>query len=128
MDRLDLPPEQLIDLALEAIGDRDPDRLRPLLHEDARVVTERGEHVGAAAVSAWARKGYDHLDRRFAAERVEPAGGGLLVTGRVDYVWRDSGEVGDTTPIWFAIRIRDGLLSGLALHDDRASAATDLGA
>jgi len=125
---VDLPPRQLIELALEAIGDRAPDRLRPLLAPEVRVVTGRTTHVGIEAVSTWASKGYENLDRRFALDALEPAGDGLLGSGRVEYVWRETGEVGDSTPIFFALRLSEtGRLSGLALHDDRESAVADLG-
>lgn len=123
-----LPPADLVRLAFEAAAERATERLPPLLSPDVRIVTERGAHEGIDAVLAWAAKGYDHLDRRFVLERLEPRGEGYLGSGRVEYVWREGGEVGDSAPMFFAIRIADGLLAGLALHEDEAGALTDLGA
>jgi hypothetical protein len=123
----DLPAEELIELALEAIGEHSPERLRPLIDPEVRVVTERGIHEGADAVLAWAAKGYENLNRRFALDALDPIGTGLLGSGRVEYVWRDTGEVGDASPIFLALRLSgEGLLAGLSLHEERAGAVADL--
>lgn len=123
----DLPSEELIELALEAISEHSPERLRPLVDPEVKVVTERGVHQGAEAVLAWAAKSYENLNRRFAVDALEPVGAGLLGAGRVEYVWRDTGEVGDSTPIFLGLRLSEnGLLAGLSLHDERQAAVADL--
>lgn len=122
-----LPPTELIELALEAIGDRDVERLRPLLSPEIRIETERAVHEGVEAALAWAAKGYEHLDRRFVVERLEPVGAGLLGRGRTEYVWRESGALGDATPQLFGFRIRGGLLAGLALYGSEPEAIAALG-
>ena len=121
-----LPDEQLVRLALEAIGDSAPERLLPLLHPDVKILTQRGRHVGVDAAMAWASKGYDHLQRRFELDRITGLGDGLIGIGRVEYVWTETREVGDSSPAFLAIRRTDGLLSHLSLHDDRESAAAEL--
>jgi hypothetical protein len=127
MSVADLDDEQLIALALEAIGDRAPERLRPLVVADVVVSTARGEHRGVEAAIAWAGKGYEHLDRRYRVDSLEPHGAGLLGTGRVEYVWRESGQVGDSSPAFFAFRLRDGLLAGIGIRDDPDAARVALG-
>jgi hypothetical protein len=126
MSAAELPPEELVELALEAIGDRDPERLRPLLSPRIRITTGRGTHEGTAAALRWAAKGYEYLDRRFALEELVDLGPGMLGRGRVEYVWRDSGEVGDARPAFFTFTLSDGLLAGLTLHDDEQSARAAL--
>ena len=83
-----LPAEQLIALALEAISDREPERLRPLLDPSIRIVTGRRSHEGIDAATRWAAKRYQHLDRRYVLEHVgelvvkavnEAGGYGMLV-------------------------------------------------
>jgi hypothetical protein len=123
----DLPDEQLVRLALEAIGDGAPERLRPLLGQEIEIRTARGRHRGIDAALTWAGKGYDHIQRRFELDRLEPIGDGLLGTGRVEYVWLESGKLGDSSPAFMAIRRSEGMLTGLSLHDDRQSAAAELG-
>jgi hypothetical protein len=126
MSVADLGDERLITLALEAISDRAPERLRPLIAADVVVGTARGEHRGVEAAMAWAGKGYQHLDRRYRLDSLEPHGGGLLGRGRVEYVWRDSGQVGDSSPVSFAFRLREGRLALLAIRDELTEARATL--
>jgi hypothetical protein len=123
-------PEEIVRLALEAISDRDPARLGPLLAPQVTIRTGRATHEGMDAALSWARKGYQHLDRRYVLTRLVPlqaeGGGGFVGEGRVEYVWRESGEVGDSRPAFFAIELQGGLIVRLELHDDRGGAAAAL--
>ncbi len=127
-------PEEIVRLALEAISDRDAERLRPLLAPGVSVHTGRGSHEGDDAVLAWARKGYEHLDRRWRLESLEPApgrggeDGTLLGRGRVEYVWRESGEVGDTVPIFLLLRLDGQRLARLEVFDELEAALAALDA
>jgi hypothetical protein len=121
-----LPAEQVVTLALEAISDHDGERLEPLLHPSVLIITGRSRHEGAAAASAWASRRYSHLDRRYALDELHPMGKGLLGQGRVEYVWRESGEVGDSTRIFFSFQIEDGRLRELGLHDHEDAARSAL--
>lgn len=121
-----LPPEQVATLALEAISDHDGERLEPLLGPGVLIITGRSRHEGVAAASAWASKRYRHLDRRYVLDDLRPMGRGLLGHGRVQYVWRESGEVGDSTPIFLSFQVDGGLLSELGLHEDEDSARAAL--
>jgi hypothetical protein len=124
-------PEEIVGLAFEAISDRDGDRLLPLLAPGVSIRTMRGSHEGADAVLAWIGKGYEHLDKRYVLEGLEleaaPAGGPMLGSAKVEYVWRESGEVGDSTPIFVVIELAAGLLLRLEFYESReeASAALD---
>ncbi len=122
-------PEEIVRLALEAISDQDPERLQPLLAPGVTIRTGRASHEGMDAALAWARKGYQHLDRRYALARLVPvdaAAGAFLGEGRVEYVWRETGEVGDSKPLFFAIEIDAALLRRLEIHDDEESARAAL--
>lgn len=121
-----LPPEQVVTLALEAISDHDGERLEPLLDPGIQIVTARSRHEGVAAASAWASKRYRHLDRRYVVDELHPMGKGFLGQARVEYVWRESGEVGDSTPIFLSLQVEDGRLRELGLHDDADSARAAL--
>lgn len=128
MSVADLPPGQLIALALEAISERASERLRPLLADDVVIVTGRSEHRGIEAALAWSQRSYEHIDRRYRISRLQARASGLLGTGRVEYVWRDSGEVGDSSPLFFGFQIRDGLLAMISLEDDLDGAQRSLDA
>ncbi len=127
-------PEEIVRLALEAISDRDADRLRPLLAPEVTLRTGRGSHEGDDAVLAWARRGYDHLDRRWVLESLEPAPGGsgeegvLLGRGRVEYVWRESAEVGDSSPVFLLVELDGRRLSRLQVFEDLEAALGSLDA
>lgn len=109
------------DLALAvvaALNSRDPDRLAPLLHPGAEVHTGRGTKSGADAVLAWARKSYEHLDKRYAVDVADEAGDRVLLRGHVEYVWREEGVVGDSTPIALVLEFEGGRLRRLRVEDD----------
>lgn len=116
-----------IRLLLEAVNDRDLARLRALVPPDFEVVTGRAVHAGAPAVLAWAGRAYEHLERRYAVDRIEPVGSGYLALGRVQYVWRETDEVGDSSPIVFSFELERGRLRRMTLHDDESSARDALG-
>jgi len=109
------------DLALAvvaALNSRDPDRLAPLLHHRAEVMTGRGLRSGAEAVLEWARKGYEHLDKRYAIDDVDEAGDRVLLRGHVEYVWREEGVVGDSAPIALLLEFEGSRLRSLRVEDD----------
>ena len=120
-------PAEILRLALEAISDREPDRLATLLTPDVTVRTGRASHEGEDAVRAWARKGYDHLDRRYVLETIEDLGAGSYICrARVEYVWRESGEVGDASRTWLAVELDGALIRRLELHDSEQEARSAL--
>lgn len=128
MSAAELPVEEMVELALEAIGDRDPERLRPLLDEAVVLRTGRSRYEGIEEVVGWVGKRYEHLERRYPLERLSPEGRGWLGRARVEYVWRESGEVGDSCPIWLSLIVSSGgRIAALGLHDDEASARAALG-
>jgi hypothetical protein len=115
-------PAALAAEMIAAINERDPERLGAMLDERSRVVTGRTAHTGAEAIQAWAAKEYDHLIRRFEIDSYRAIGLDVLATGAVQYVWLESGEVADSTPIALEISFREDVLGTLRLHDDAAAA------
>ena len=74
--------------------------------------------AGATPPSPGRRKGYDHLTRRYVPLEVEQQEHGLLVTAELQYVWTETGDVGDTTRVGIALGVRDGLVSSWELLED----------
>ena len=89
-----------------------------LVHPEVEIRTERTTHRGRDAAVAWAGKGYDHLTRRYEPLEIEQRRNGLLVIAELQYVWTDTGDVGDTTRVGIALGVRDGLVSSWELLED----------
>jgi len=66
---------------------------------------------------AWAGKGFDHIFRRYEPRKVSAREGGATVDADLQYVWRESGEVGDTSAVVIELGIRDGLVSSWELTE-----------
>jgi hypothetical protein len=105
-----------------AINSRRPERLACVLTDRSAVTTGRNVHAGSEAVSRWARKEYDHLVKRYAIDEYRVEGESVLALGAVQYVWAESGEVGDSSPIALRIELDGECLRDLELHDDTAAA------
>lgn len=89
-----------------------------LVHPDVEIRTERTTHRGRDAAVDWSGKGFDHLTRRYVPLDVEERGGGALVRAELQYVWSETGDVGDTTRVGIALGIRDGLVSSWELLEE----------
>ena len=88
-----------------------------LVHPDVEIHTERTTHRGRDAAVAWAAKGFDHIFRRYVPVEVIAVPGGAMVRAELQYVWRESGDIGDTSAIEIELGIRDGLVSSWKLTD-----------
>ena len=65
----------------------------------------------------WSGKTFEHLVRRYVPASIERTDEGLLVHGQLQYVWSESGEVGDSSGVGIELGIRDGLISSWYLHE-----------
>jgi ketosteroid isomerase-like protein len=112
------PSEAERDLArrfLAAVSDGDQEAVGELVHPDVEIRTDRNTHRGRDAAVAWAGKSYDHLTRRFEPLEVFRAHNGLVVRAEMQYVWSESGEVGERSELGIALGVRDGLISSWEL-------------
>ena len=89
-----------------------------LVHPDVEIRTERKFHRGRLAAMEWSGKVFDHLGRTYVPVEIEDTDGGVLVHAELQYVWRESGEVGDTSRVAIELGIRDGLVSSWYLIDE----------
>ena len=89
-----------------------------LVHPEVEIRTERTVHRGRKAAMEWSSKVFDHLVRRYVPVEIEGTPSGVLVHAELQYVWRDSGEVGDTSRVAIELGIRDGLISSWYLLDE----------
>jgi hypothetical protein len=89
-----------------------------LVHPEVEIRTERRVHRGRAAAMEWSGKTFDHLVRRYLPVEIEETPTGVLVHTELQYVWRETGAVGDTSRVAIDLGIRDGLISSWYLMDE----------
>jgi hypothetical protein len=103
-------------LAALSAGDRGG--VGEFVHPEVEIRTERTVHRGRLAAMEWAGKVFDHLVRRYEPVEIEKTEAGVLVHAELQYVWRESGEVGDSSRVAIELGIRDGLISSWYLLDE----------
>ena len=89
-----------------------------LVHPEVEIRTERTVHRGRVAAMEWSGKVFDHLVRRYVPVEIEKTEGGVLVHAELQYVWRDGGEVGDSSRVAIELGVREGLISSWYLLDE----------
>jgi hypothetical protein len=89
-----------------------------LVHPEVEIRTERTVHRGRMAAMEWSGKIFDNLVRRYVPTSVERTESGVLVHAELQYVWRDSGKLGDRSPVAIELGIRDGLISSWFLIEE----------
>jgi hypothetical protein len=89
-----------------------------LVHPEVEIRTERWVHRGRAAAMVWSGKTFDHLVRHYLPVEIEETSTGVLVHAELQYVWRETGAVGDTSRVAIELGIRDGLISSWYLVDE----------
>jgi hypothetical protein len=111
--------EELARRFLAALSDCDRGAVGRLVHPEVEIRTERTVHRGREAAVAWAGKEFDHLIRRYVPIEIEQTDSGVfLVHAELQYVWRESREVGDSSRVAIELGIRDGLISSWYLVDE----------
>ena len=90
-----------------------------LVHPDVEIHTERTVHRGRVAALKWSSKAFDHIARRYVPRVIEETDDGVHVEAELQYVWRESGEVADSSPVRIELGIRDGLISSWRLFEER---------
>ena len=90
-----------------------------LVHPDVEIHTERTVHRGRVAALEWSNKAFDHIVRRYVPVEIEEADEGVRIEAELQYVWRESGEVADSSPVRLELGIRDGLISSWRLFEER---------
>ncbi len=98
------------------MGDREA--VGALVHPEVEIRTERTVHHGRKAAMDWSGKTFDNLIRRYVPVEIEHRDKGVLVQAQLQYVWRDSDEVGDSSTVAIELGVRDGLVSSWYLLED----------
>jgi ketosteroid isomerase-like protein len=100
--------ERLARQVLAALSEGDNERFGELAADDIEIRTARGSREGHAEAVAWAANKYDHLHRTYAVDEIEPKGRGrVVVRGRTQYRWNETGGLADESPVEIEMRFRD---------------------
>jgi ketosteroid isomerase-like protein len=103
---------------LIALSGGDRAAVGKLVHPEVEIRTERTVHRGREAAMDWSGKVFEHLIRRYAPVEIEDTDTGVLVHAELQYVWRESGDVGDSSRVAIELGVRDGLISSWYLIDE----------
>jgi ketosteroid isomerase-like protein len=103
---------------LEALSHGDVPGFAALVHPEIEIRTARGVHRGRDEAEEWARKRYEHLERHFAIDRLDERGTAVVARVRTQYVWRESGLVGDEEPTAIHLAFADGKLIRWEFRED----------
>ncbi len=109
----------VVERLLESVSRGDAEALRSLSDESITIHTARGDLVGPDAAAEWVSKRFDHLDRRYRLIDLEVSEGGVKVLAALEYVWRESGEVADTTEVEIAVGLKDGSITSWRVLEDQ---------
>jgi hypothetical protein len=115
------PSAELARQVLGALSDGDVALFADLVHPEIEIHTARGVTRGAEQAEEWAQKRYEHLERRYAIDELRVDGDQVLARVRTQYVWRDSGLVGDEEPTEIELGFRDGKLIRWRFREDSAA-------
>lgn len=110
-----------VELAREVLGalsTGDVALFASLVHPEIEIVTSRGTRRGKEEAEEWAQKRYEHLERRFAIDELREEDGAILALVRTQYVWRESGLVGDEEPTVIELGFCEGKLIRWAFRED----------
>ena len=111
---------------LAALSAQDADAFADLVDPQVEIYTQRGVRVGREEATRWARRRFAHLERRYEVDEVRESGDRVVVLARVQYVWRESGKVGDEWLHGVALEFRNGKLTRWRLYDDPIEALEEL--
>lgn len=107
---------------LDVLSRGDVESFVGLVGPEVEIHTARGVRRGRDEAAAWASSSYEHLERRYEIEEMHVAGEDVLVLAKVEYVWRESGDVGDSKAVAVALGFAQGKLRRWEVYDDQALA------
>ncbi|HSJ17337.1 MAG TPA: nuclear transport factor 2 family protein [Solirubrobacterales bacterium] len=111
---------------LAALSAQDADAFAELVDPQVEIHTQRGARVGRDEAKRWARRRFAHLERHYDVDEVRESGNKVVALVRVQYVWRESGKVGDEWLHGLALELRNGKLLRWRMYDDPIEALEEL--
>jgi ketosteroid isomerase-like protein len=111
---------------LAALSAGEIDAFSELLDPEVEIHTQRGVRHGREEATRWARSKFEHLERRYEIEEMHEAADTVVALARVQYVWRESGQVGDEWLLGIALHFKDGRLLRWRVYDHPMEALEEL--
>ncbi len=111
---------------LAALSEHDLDAFADLIDPEVEIETERGAKRGADVAIRWAGRRFDHLERRYAVDEIHERGDTVVALARIQYVWRESGKLGEEWLHGVVLAFRDGRLVRWRVYDDPIEALEEL--
>lgn len=118
---------EVVRAALVALGREDSQGFVALLHPEVSIETGRGVRQGHDAAIKWATKRFDYLVRCWRVDEILEDENRLLVLGDVQYVWRESGDVGDSTPTALGFELQGGQIEVMRVYETVDEGLEDFG-
>jgi ketosteroid isomerase-like protein len=103
---------------LKALSHGDVPDFAAVVHPEIEIRTSKTTYLGPEAATEWAQKRYEHLERHYAIDRLEEKGDHVVARVTTQYVWRESGLVGDEEPTVIDLTFRDGKLWRFQYRED----------
>jgi ketosteroid isomerase-like protein len=103
---------------LGALSRGDVSGFAALVHPEIEIHTARGVRRGREQAEEWALKRYQHLERRYAIDELRERGDEVLALVRTQYVWRESGLVGNEQPSAIELAFSEGKLIRWRFRED----------
>lgn len=103
---------------LEALSLGDLPDFAAIVHPEIEIHTAKATYRGPEAATEWAQKRYEHLERHYAIDRLSEHGDHVVARVRTQYVWRESGLVGDEALTVIDLTFRDGKLWRFQFRED----------
>jgi ketosteroid isomerase-like protein len=103
---------------LEALSLGDVPGFAAMVHPEIEIRTAKTTYLGPEAATEWAQKRYEHLERHYAIDRLEERGDHVIARVRTQYVWRESGLVGDEEPTVIDLAFKEGKLVRWEFRED----------
>ncbi len=103
---------------LEALSLGDVPGFAAAVHPEIEIHTAKATYLGPEAATEWAQKRYEHLERRYAIDRLQEHGDHVVARVRTQYVWLESGLVGDEELMLIDLTFRDGKLWRFQFRED----------
>lgn len=108
---VDQATRDLVERLLDSVSRGDADGLRSLSDDSVTIHTARGELVGPDEAAGWVSKRFDHLDRRYRLIGLAQVEDGVSVTAALEYVWRETSEVADSTEVEIQVGLKGGRIT-----------------
>src|SRR5262245_21978337 len=122
----DSPNQELSRRVLSALSKCNTIEFSELVDPLVEIHTQKGIRHGQDEALKWAGRKFDHLERRYEIEEMHEKGDTVVALAKVQYVWRDTGQIGGEWMLGIALGFNDGKLVRWQVYEDPVEALEEL--